>query len=180
MQRPEELRSFTPQQLDYITFCGELVEMFEMQPTTSNDDFFLSCKEQDGIETFLSCQPDLCWSGDEEFIHLLMDWKDFVDECCEGFNGCLDDYFRGLKIRDIIARVIDQTDNVTRDKLLKFISEADNTFRGQLVETSRKMFSDTNSERFRNQRFWRWGVTRNHGSTLRRDLIRNGWYSSQS
>lgn len=179
-QRPAQLRSFTPQQLDYINFCGELVEMFEMQPTTSNDDFFLSCKEQDAIETFLGCQPDLNWNGDEEFINLLLDWKDFVDECCEGFNGSLDDYYRGLKIRDIIARVVDQTDNTTRDKLLKFISEADNTFRSQLVETSRKMFNDANCDLFRQQRFWRWGVTRNHGSTLRRDLIRNGWYSLQS
>jgi hypothetical protein len=178
-QRPQELKEFTNQQLDYITFCGELVDLFDMQPTSSTDDFFLSCKEQDSIETFLSCQPDLNWSGDEEFINLLLDWKDFVNECCQGFNGCLDDYRQGLKIRDIIDRVIDQSDATTREKLLRFIAESDALFRCQLIETTRQMPTESSNDSARNPRFWRWGVARNHGSMLRRDLIRRGWYSYQ-
>ena len=177
---PLELASFETRQLDYISFCAELVELFDMQPTSSTDDFFLSCKEQDGIETFLSCQPDLHWSGDEEFINLLLDWKDFVNECCHGFNGTLDDYRQGLKIRDIIDRVIDQSTDATREKLLRFIAESDALFRCQLIETSRQMPTEAASDNARQQHFWHCGVVRNHGSELRRDLIRRGWYSRQS
>jgi len=179
-QLPADLRGFDSRQLDYITFCGELVELFDMQPTTSSDDFFLSCKEQDSIETFLSCQPDLSWNGDEEFINLLLDWKDFVNECCQGFNGTLDEYRQGLKIRDIIDRVIDQSSTDTGDKLLRFISESDALFRCQLIETSKQMPTESSRDTGRQQCFWHCGVVRNHGSMLRRDLIRRGWYSRHS
>lgn len=178
-QRPAELRKFREDELDYINYCEELVDLFEMQSTTANDDFFLSCREQDQIGQLLAGQEDLEWTSDDEFIHLMLDWKAFVTECSQGFTGSLDDYATGLKIRDIIAFVIDHSDSTIQQKLLQFIADSDNLFRRQLVETSRHIPTSTTSERSAHPHFWRWGITRNQGATLRRDLIRSGWFSSR-
>lgn len=186
-QLPAELRSFSREELDYVNYCGELIELFEMQATTSGEEFFLSGKEQDYIASLLNGQPEIDWESDDEFIHLMLDWKEFVKECHQGFTGDLDDYASGLKLRDIIATVTDKTNDTIRHKLLKFIDGADTMFRRQLVETARHMPDNYSVKRQHpprrplphkhHQNFWRWGVTRNQGSSLRRDLIRSGWFA---
>lgn len=185
-QLPAALRTFSREELDYVNYCGELIELFEMQATTSGEEFFLSGKEQDYIANLLEQQSEIDWESDDEFIHLMLDWKEFVKECHQGFTGDLDDYASGLKLRDIIATVIDKTDSSIRLKLLKFIDGADTMFRRQLVETNRHMPVNYCASQRQQQRplphkhhqhFWRWGVTRNQGSALRRDLIRTGWFA---
>ncbi len=177
-QLPHELQGFSRNELDYVNYCGDLVELFEMQCTTSGEEFYLSAKEQDYISDLLEQQPELNWSSDDEFIHLLLDWKEFVKECNQGFDGTLEDYESGLKVRDIIATVTDKSEETIRTKLLKFIDGADTIFKHQLVETARHI-PESSAETRSDQIFWRWGVTRKQGATLRRDLIRSGWFATK-
>lgn len=175
-QLPHELRGFSHDELDYVNYCGELIELFEMQSTTSGEEFYLSGKEQDYISALLEEQSELNWSSEDEFIHLLLDWKEFVKECNQSFDGSLEDYESGLRVRDIIASVTDKSEETIRTKLLKFIDGADTIFKHQLTDTSRHL--PINSvEPPAPSSFWRWGVTRKQGATLRRDLIRSGWFA---
>jgi hypothetical protein len=176
-QLPPELRHFSRDDLDYIHYCAELIELFDMQSTADGEEFFLSGKEQDYIGALLEQQPDLDWSSDDEFIHLMMDWKDFVRECSQGFTGDLEDYAYGLMLRDTIATVIDGSDTSISKKLSEFVAEADNIFRRLLVETTRHIPSSKTVQHRHHKRFWHWGVTRKQGTTLRRDLIRSGWFA---
>jgi len=181
---PSELQQFSSEELDYINYCSELIELFEMQSTTDSEDFFLSGKEQDQIATLLNQQTDIEWTSEDEFIHLMMEWKEFVHECTCGFNGNLDDYLNGLQLRDIIATVIAGTDPPISTKLADFIDNSDAMFRRQLVECERYLPKKQALVLFNKQQqhhqkdFWHWGVIRQHGSALRRDLIRCGWYSN--
>lgn len=177
-QLPYELQKFSRDELDYVNYCGDLVELFEMQTTTSGEEFYLSGKEQDYISDLLEQQPDLEWSSDDEFIHLLLDWKEFVKECNQGFDGTLEDYESGLRVRDIIATVTDKSEEAIRTKLLKFVDGADTVFKHQLVETARHIPENSAGPRS-DQTFWRWGVTRKQGAALRRDLIRSGWFATR-
>ncbi len=174
---PEKLQCFTRDELDYVNYCSELVEMFEMQSTTTGDEFFLSGHEQDYIATLLTHHPELEWTEDDEFVHLLLDWKEFVRECSQGFTGDYHDYGTGLHLRDIIATVIDRSDATLSEKLSKFIEGADAMFKRQLMHTARQMADNNVADIRCHQRFWRWGVIKNQGTALRRDLIRNGWFS---
>lgn len=177
-QLPHELQKFSREELDYVNYCGDLIELFEMQSTTSGEEFYLSGKEQDYISNLLEQEPELNWSSDDEFIHLLLDWKEFVKECNQGFEDTLADYESGLQVRDIIAIVTDKSEEIIRTKLLKFIDGADTIFKHQLVETSRHI-PESSAQKRSDQTFWRWGVTRKQGVALRRDLIRSGWFATK-
>lgn len=172
--RPLELQGFSNRELDYIHYGAELVELFEMSPASEGEDFFLSAREQDSIYELLHDHPDVCWEPEDEFVNILLEWRDFVDCCQECFDGCLEDYLEGLKLRDLIAWVADRVDSRLRYKLLRFIADADNRFRRQLTETGHCLSQAETQPR--NQRFWHWGIPRQHGASLRRDLIRCGWY----
>ncbi|MDY0191386.1 MAG: hypothetical protein RBR22_11695 [Desulfuromonas sp.] len=176
---PGTLRKLAKQDLDYINYCSELIELFDMQSTSDGEDFFLSGKEQDLISAILEQEEDLDWSSEDEFVHLMMDWKEFVKECSQGFDGDLDDYLNGIQLRDIIALVIDNIDADISKKLADFIDATDAMFRRQLVTTERHIPSGELSKNQLHQQknFWRWGVIRQQSAELRRDLIRLGWFS---
>ncbi len=182
---PPQLQQFDHAELDYVNYCAELVEIFDMQSTTASDDFFLSGGEQDQIARLLQQHEYLDWNDEDEFVHLMMDWKEFVRQCSQGFNGSIEDYALGLKLRDIIEFVMENSGEVIRAKLVQFIADADEQFRQQLENTSKPFStvvpdletdSGVDARSARRQRFWRWGVTRNQGVNLRRDLIRSGWF----
>ncbi|MDY0212794.1 MAG: hypothetical protein RBR06_07285, partial [Desulfuromonadaceae bacterium] len=46
---PTELQQFKPEELDYVNYCSELVDLFFMTATSDTDNFFLSVSEQDTI-----------------------------------------------------------------------------------------------------------------------------------
>ncbi len=177
---PPALRKLEEQDLDYINYCSELIELFDMQSTADGEDFFLSGKEQDHISAILEQQPDLEWSSEDEFVHLMIDWKEFVKECSQGFDGDLEDYLGGLQLRDIISTVLESADSAISRKLADFIDGADAIFRRQLITTGRHIPSGAlcKNQLHQQKNFWRWGVIRQQSAELRRDLIRSGWFSN--
>jgi len=177
---PLELRKFERAELDYINYCDELVEMFFMTATSDTDNFFLSATEQDQIAEIMFKQQEIEWDEDEEFVNLLLDWKDFVEVCKLGFDEGLSEYLEGLKIRDCIASVCAQSNSQLRHKLLQYIAEADKTFKHMLTDTGKCPFKSRCAKHPRNLNFWHWGIPRQYGVEMRRDLIRIGWYQNCS
>ncbi|MBN2645138.1 MAG: hypothetical protein JXR59_06665 [Desulfuromonadaceae bacterium] len=177
---PKELRGLSRRELDYVHYGAELVELFDMAEAEEGEDFFLSATEQDEIAAILLQNQDIDWENEEEFANVLLEWKDFVHLCQEGFDGSLDEYLQALYLRDLIASVTDQVDSRLRHKLLNFIAEADAIFRRQLLESGNALPIPGTGPQPRNQRFWHWGVPRKHGVTLRRDLMRCGWFGQPS
>ena len=179
-QLPAELRDYPREELDYISYCQELVDMFFMTATSDTENFFLSASEQDVIAQIMLKQHDIEWDEDEEFINLLLDWKDFVGVCKNGFEGNLNEYLEGLRLRDCIAHVCSQCNSQLRHKLMQFIAEADKTFKHLLTDTANCPFQTRCAKHPRNLNFWHWGVPRHYGVEMRRDLIRIGWYQNRS
>jgi len=177
---PAELHQFEPEELDYINYCDELVELFCMTATSDSDNFFLSASEQDAIAEIMLKQHEIEWDEEEEFVNLLLDWKDFVAICKTGFDEDLAEYLEGLVIRDCIAMVCSQCNSQLRHKLLLFIADADKTFKHLLTDTGKSPFSARCTKHPRNLHFWHWGIPRTYGVEMRRDLIRIGWYQNQS
>jgi len=175
---PEELRSLDKNDLDSIRFCGELVEQFGMYPVEETLSFFLTRREQDQIEAALEKHPEFSEFASEDFGATLLDWNDFVSECETGFEGDLDDYRLGLHLRDIIAYVIDQAEGALSAKLIEIVAEPDRRF--QQVLTDRRKRFDQPSSASTPPPFWYQGVVARPGATLRRDLIRQGWFKPHS
>lgn len=177
---PPELRQFGPEELDYVNYCAELVDLFFMSATSDTDNFFLSAAEQDAIAEIMLKQNEIEWDEEEEFVNLLLDWKDFVVMCKAGFEDDLAEYLEGLVMRDCIAMVCSQCNSQLRHKLQQFIAEADKTFKHLLTDTSKSPLRGRCTKHPRNLHFWHWGVPREYGVELRRDLIRIGWYQNQA
>ncbi len=162
-------------ELDYLHFCGQLVDLLEMYPVEETLSFFLSKREQDEIEQRLTKHPEALDSVEDDFGGLLLDWNDFVEECAEGFQGDLWEYRFGLKLRDLIQFVIEGVSPALAAKLLEIITEADDKFHRSLIDR-RKRLDPPDDVPVREDRFWYQGVVRNQGVSLRRDLIRQGWF----
>ncbi|MEA3545332.1 MAG: hypothetical protein U9R69_08965 [Thermodesulfobacteriota bacterium] len=175
-QLPDSLRSFNSDELDATTFCRELIEQLDMYQVEEGLSFFLTRKEQEQIEELIKSKlPDHELSK-VEFGGLLLDWSDFVTECEYTFDGDLWEYKQGLIIRDTIQLVIEMTPKPLADKIISIVSDPDSTFKKILVDR-RKRLDPPAEMKLRQNRFWYQGIVQNQGIDLRRDLIRQGWFS---
>jgi len=175
---PEALQVLDKNDLDSIRFCGELVDLFSMYPVEETLTFFLTRREQDQIEAALQQHPEFSEFASEDFGATLLDWNDFVSECETGFEGDLDDYRLGLHLRDIIAYAIARVEPALAEKLREIVNEPDQRFQ-QLLTDQRKRFDQPASATVPPP-FWYQGVVARPGATLRRDLIRQGWFKPSS
>jgi hypothetical protein len=172
---PSPFAAMGDNELDYVYFCGELVDLLDMYPVEESLSFFLSQREQDHIEQRLAEHADYDEFLEDDFGSLLLDWNDFVLECEAGFQGDLWEYRMGLQLRDMIQFVVEGVPPALGSKLVEIITEADGKFRQMLVDR-RKRLDAPNDDCAAVDRFWYQGMVRNQGVTLRRDLIRQGWF----
>lgn len=172
---PEPFASMSESELDYACFCRELVERLELYEVVETLSFFLSRREQDLIAERLAERPEFEEFVDDDFGALLLDWHDFVSECEEGFEGDLWDYRQGLKLRDVIQFVVEGVPSAFSDKLLDIVGDTDRRFRQLLVDARKRI--DPPSDAPIGERFWCSGIVGKQGVTLRRDLIRQGWFN---
>lgn len=174
---PEELAKLPPVDLDAVNFCQQLVDLLDMYPVEEGISFFLTRKEQEEIGQMLGSQEFFTAEEEVEFGSLLLNWSDFVTECEEGFDGDLEEYRLGLKIRDLIQFVMDAATTGLAEKIEKIVEEPDATFRRILVDR-RKRIDSGDIQDIAQQPFWYQGVVRHQGAVLRRDLIRSGWFAN--
>ncbi len=147
-----------------------------MYPVEEGLSFFLSQREQAAIKQRLEQQAEFAAFAGEDFGELLLSWHDFVLECEAAFEGDLDEYHQGLKLRDIIQYVIEGVPKALQDKLVEIVTEPDSRFRSNLSDC-RKRLDAADDIPLRADRFWYRGMVLNQGTYLRRDLIRSGWYN---
>lgn len=174
---PAELAKLSSVDLDAVNFCQQLVDLLDMYPVEEGISFFLTRKEQNEITLMLGSQEIFDAEEEVEFGSLLLNWSDFVTECEEGFDGDLDEYRLGLKIRDLIQFVIESATAELAAKIEKIVEEPDASFRRILVDR-RKRIDSGDARDAAQQPFWYQGVVRHQGVVLRRDLIRNGWFAN--
>ncbi len=172
---PGPFSNMTETDLDYDYFCAELTDLLDMYPVEESLSFFLSKREQDQIEERLRTHSEFAEFAEEDFGSLLLDWNDFVSECAHAFEGDLWEYRQGLKLRDMIQYVIDGVPGSLQGKILEIVSDADGKFQTNLVDR-RKRLDPPLEFPASQERFWYFGVVRNQGVDLRRDLIRQGWF----
>jgi hypothetical protein len=173
---PEPLCSMSKVDLDFIRFCGEIVEELDMYPVEETLSFFLTRKEQDSIENSLNASAAYSEYTSEDFGSFLLDWNDFVTECTEGFEGDLVDYQMGLHLRDIIEYVITRSDEDLARKLIEVVSDPDDRFQKLLTDRRKRIDQPSESAPTEPMPFWYQGVVEKPGATLRRDLIRSDWF----
>jgi len=171
---PEELRDFSDRDLDYAHFCRELIDRLDMYPVEESLSFFFSRKEQKMIEEILSQHPDYEEFAEDDFGALLLDWNEFVQECCSNFDGDLWEYRMGLQLRDILHHVLCACEDPLKSRILEVLKEPDEKFRQLLIDNRKRLDGPGTSTT--EEHFWYNGVIRNAGHELRRDLIRDGWY----
>ena len=172
---PEELSSFSNNELDSTIFGQELTERLDMYQVEEGLSFFLTSKEQKQIEELLKTKLADDELAEVEFGGLLLDWNDFVTECEQTFSGDLWEYRQGLMIRDTIQQVIEMAQAQLADKISLIVSEPDNTFKKILVDR-RKRLDPPTEVKLSQKQFWYHGMVQKQGSGLRRDLIRQGWF----
>jgi hypothetical protein len=173
---PESLSRLHPDDLDSVNFCQQLVDLLDMYPVEEGLSFFLTRKEQDQIARMLGGQSRFGEIGEVEFGTLLLNWSDFVTECEEGFDGDLDEYRLGLRVRDLIQFVIDSAPAELAARVARIVEEPDATFRRNLIDRRKRIDNPVVVDEPQDP-FWYQGVVRQQGVVLRRDLIRSGWFA---
>lgn len=173
---PDSLQQLNRDDLDSVNFCQDLIDILDMYPVEEGLSFFLTRKEQDQIARMMLGQNHFGEMGDIEFGTLLLNWSDFVTECEEGFEGDLDEYRLGLKVRDLIQYVIDSAPEDLTERIERIVSDPDATFR-RILTDRRKRIDNHEPPREPQAPFWYQGIVRQQGAILRRDLIRNGWFA---
>jgi hypothetical protein len=177
---PDMFAGMSNNDLDFVKFCGDLVEHLGMYAVEETLSFFLSRREQDQIEAALDGNPAFNDVAAEDFGAILLDWNDFVAECENGFEGDLDDYRMGLHLRDIIEHVITKTESELGQKLIDIIAEPDQKFRQILTDCRKRLDPPPHGTRTDSTPFWYQGMVGKQGVVLRRDLIRQGWFRPHS
>jgi len=172
---PACLQDFSDRDLDYAYFCQELVDELGMYPVEESLSFFFSRNEQKRIDDILNQHPDYEEIAGEDFGSLLLDWNDFVQECCSGFEGDLWEYRMGLQLRDVLHQVTTTCEEPLKGRILEVLREPDEKFRQLLIDQRKRL--DSPSSVPVEEHFWYNGVIGNAGHELRRDLIRHGWYN---
>ena len=171
---PDCLQGFSDRDLDYAHFCRELVDTLGMYPVEESLSFFFSRKEQKLIEEILSQNSNYEEFAEDDFGALLLDWNDFVQECCSNFEGDLWEYRMGLQMRDILHHVISTCEEPLKSRILEVLKEPDEKFRQLLIDNRKRL--DNPGIISSDEHFWYNGVIRNAGHELRRDLMRHDWY----
>ncbi len=171
---PACLKKFSDRDLDYANFCRELVDTLGMYPVEESLSFFFSRKEQKLIADILSGHPSFEEYAEDDFGALLLDWNDFVQECCTSFEGDLWEYRMGLQLRDMLQFVISSCSEPLSSRIHEVLKEPDEKFRQNLIDHRKRL--DRPGSSSSEEHFWYNGVIRNAGFELRRDLIRHGWY----
>lgn len=172
---PSDFARLREPDLDYLHFCREITDVLEMYPVEDDLSFFLSLKEQRMIARRLDEHSEFCGFAEDDFGDLLLSWGDFVQECEAGFQGSLEDYHDGLRLRDLIQYVIEGVPPLLARKLTEVVAEADRRLRHNLMDCRKRLDAPQNLP-LRDDRFWYRGMVRNQGVMLRRDLIRQGWF----
>lgn len=172
---PENLQEFDESDLDYLSFCNQLIDLLDMYPVDDSFSFYLSKKEQDQIENRLAQSSEFSFFAEEDFGSLLLDWNDFVCDCEDGFEGDLWEYREGLKLRDMVQFVVEGVSADLGGKILEIVAEADDRFQKNLTDR-RKRLDPPQNLCVREDSFWYRGVVSKQGAYLRRDLIRQGWF----
>ncbi len=172
---PAGLAELPDTELDSQKFCADLIDLFEMYPVDDSMVFFLSKKEQDLIEEILSSRKEFQDDAEEDFGDLLLDWNLFVEECEGTFEGGLQDYRENLHGRNVIQYVMENSPTLLADKIRGAVREADQKFRS-FIQHSGKRLDLPAPLLLKSEPFWYNGVVRKPGASLRRDLIRKGWY----
>ena len=173
---PPSLAGLTRDDLDSVNFCQQLIDLLDMYPVEEGISFFLTRKEQDQVVLLLGDNADCDEMGEADFGTLLLNWSDFVTECEEGFEGDLEEYRLGLKMRDLIQFVVDGASAELTEKIERILEAPDATFRRILIDR-RKRIDGPGPGDAQLEPFWYQGVVRQQGVELRRDLIRNGWFA---
>jgi hypothetical protein len=171
---PKSLQDFSDRDLDYAYFCRELIDTLGMYPVEESLSFFFSRKEQRLIEEILSQHSSYEEFAEDDFGALLLDWNDFVQECCTSFEGDLWEYRMGLQLRDMLHHVVSACEEPLKSRILEVLKEPDEKFRQTLIDNRKRL--DNPGTLSSEEHFWYNGVIRNAGHELRRDLIRDGWY----
>jgi hypothetical protein len=172
---PQHFARMPEEYLDYAFFCEELADLLDMYPVEEGLSFFLSKREQEIISRRLQEHADFGDFAGEDFGELLLSWHDFVQECETGFEGDLEEYHQGLKLRDIIQYAIEGVPTMLHDKLAEIVAESDSCFRKSLTDCRKRLDPPQNIP-LRSDRFWYRGMVRKQGAFLRRDLIRHDWF----
>jgi hypothetical protein len=175
-QLPETLARLHGDDLDSVNFCQQLIDLLDMYPVEEGISFFLTRKEQEQVSRLLGTENRFGELGEVEFGSLLLNWSDFVFECEEGFEGDLEEYCLGLKVRDLIQFVLDGAEAELAEKITRILEDPDATFRRILIDR-RKRIDSPDAGDFQQEHFWYQGVVRQQGAELRRDLIRRGWFA---
>ncbi len=173
---PASLGKLKSDDLDSVNFCQQIIDQLDMYPVEEGISFFLTRKEQDQVACLLGGMTDIGEMGEVDFGTLLLNWSDFVTECEEGFEGDLEEYRLGLKMRDLIQFVVDEVSADLMEKIERILESPDATFRRILVDRRKRIDSPELSDD-QLQPFWYQGVVRQQGVELRRDLIRSGWFA---
>ena len=173
---PKPLAGMSKSELDFVQFCSEIVEDLDMYPVEETLSFFLTRQEQDTIENILKSNPAYSEYAAEDFGAILLDWNDFVSECTDGFEGDLVDYRMGLQLRDIIEQIISLADEDLTQKLIEVVSDPDERFQKLLTDRRKRLDHPTTTVQEAPLPFWYQGLVEKPGATLRRDLIRSGWF----
>lgn len=173
---PPTLAGLKPDELDSVNFCQDLVDLLDMYPVEEGLSFFLTRKEQEKIGQLLDGGRQFGEMAEVDFGTLLLNWSDFVAECEEGFEGDLEEYRLGLKVRDLIQYVVESCDEELAEKIDRIVADADASFRRMLTDR-RKRIDTADTADAQQQPFWYQGVVRQQGVVLRRDLIRSGWFA---
>ena len=168
------LQDYSDRDLDYAYFCQELVDELGMYPVEESLSFFFSRNEQKQIDEILSQHPGYDEIAGDDFGSLLLDWNDFVQECCSGFEGDLWEYRMGLQLRDVLHQVTSSCEEPLKGRIMDVLKEPDEKFRQLLIDGRKRL--DNPCRTSAEEHFWYNGVIGNAGYELRRDLIRNGWY----
>jgi len=173
---PASLARLHADDLDSVNFCQQLIDMLDMYPVEEGISFFLTRKEQDEVAHLIGSGEKFGEMAEAEFGSLLLNWSDFVVECEEGFEGDLEEYRLGLKVRDLIQFVLEGAAVELAQKIARILEEPDANFRRILIDR-RKRIDGPDSGDARQEPFWYQGVVRQQGVELRRDLIRSGWFA---
>lgn len=171
---PQCLQDFSDRDLDYAYFCQELVDQMGMYPVEESLSFFFSRNEQKLIDDILAQHSGYEEIAGDDFGALLLDWNDFVQECCGGFEGDLWEYRMGLQLRDVLHHVTSCCEDPLKGRIMDVLKEPDEKFRQLLIDNRKRLDKPCSSSA--DEHFWYNGVIGNAGHELRRDLIRHGWY----
>ena len=157
----------TPRFVRYDLAVGQGTRLRRLHDLTEELALAVRLRFQEGL-TYAAMGEALAFGS------LLLDWNDFVQECCSGFEGDLWEYRMGLQLRDVLHQVTSSSEEPLKSRIMDVLKEPDEKFRQLLIDQRKRLDSPCRTSP--DEHFWYNGVIGNAGYELRRDLIRQGWY----